>query len=65
MFHSVKIPVPIFDKDFKIEGGYVYKGFEQHELNNLALRFHEKNLLGRRTKVSYFRLKLITFLQYF
>lgn len=56
------------DEDFGIEGDSVRKEFIQHELNDLtrdlglfkkasellASRLHEKNLLGKGAKLSYF-----------
>lgn len=68
-----------YDEDFEIEHDSVRKGFDQHELNDLARdlglskkasellasRLHEKNLLENGAKVSYFRSRESAFLQYF
>ncbi|GBN58841.1 hypothetical protein AVEN_120876-1 [Araneus ventricosus] len=65
------------DEEFEIENYSVRKGFEQHGLNDLARdlrlfkqaklasRLHEKNLLEKGDKVSYFRSRESAFLQYF
>ncbi|GBM22550.1 hypothetical protein AVEN_183980-1 [Araneus ventricosus] len=63
------------DEDFEIENDSVRKGFEQHEVDDLGLsksaeqllvsRLHEKNLLEKRAKVSYFRSRESAFVQYF
>ena len=66
-------------EDFEIEDDSVRKGFDQHELNDLARdlglskkasellasRLYEKNLLEEGAKVSSFRTRERTFLQYF
>lgn len=67
------------DADFDIHEDSVRRGFDQHELNDLARdlglskkaseilasRLNEKNLLEQGVKVSYFRTRESTFLQYF
>lgn len=69
----------INDEDFEIENNSVRKGFDQHELNDLARdlglskkasellasRLNEKNLLEKGAKVSYFRSRESAFLKYF
>ncbi|GBN22004.1 hypothetical protein AVEN_175745-1 [Araneus ventricosus] len=60
------------DEDFEIEDDSIRKGFEQHELNDLALseklfasKLHAKNVLVKGAKVFYFRSREISFLQHF
>ena len=67
------------DADFEIHEDSVRRGFDQHELNDLARdlgiskktseipasRLNEKNILEQGVKVSYFRTRESTFLQYF
>ncbi|XP_069623312.1 uncharacterized protein [Ranitomeya imitator] len=67
------------DAEFEIHKDSVRKGFDQHELNDLARelglskkasellasRLNEKQLLEQGAKVSYFRTRESTFLQYF
>ena len=67
------------DADFDIYEDPVRRGFDQHELNNLARdlslskkaseilasRLNEKNLFEQGVKVSYFQTRKSTFLQYF
>lgn len=67
------------DEEFKVSNDSVRKGFNQHELNDLvrdlglskkasellASRLHEKNLLEKGVKVTYYRSRESAFLQYF
>lgn len=67
------------DADFEIHEDSVRRGFDQHKLNDLARdlglskkaseilasRLNERNLLEQEVKVSYFRTRESTFLQYF
>lgn len=67
------------DEDFKGDDDTVRKGFNQHELNDLvrdlglskkasellASRLHEKNLLEKGAKITYFRSRESAFLQFF
>ena len=65
--------------DFEIHEDSVRRGFDQHDLNDLAcnlglskkvseilaLRLNEQNLLEQGVKISFFRTRESTFLQYF
>ena len=67
------------DADFEIEDDSVRKGFDQHEIHDLARdlglskkasellasRLNEKILLEKGAKISYFRSRESAFLQYF
>lgn len=55
------------DEDFEIEDDSIHKGFEQHELNDLAwdMRLHEKSLFEKGSKVSYYWSRESAFLHYF
>ncbi|GBN04250.1 hypothetical protein AVEN_269713-1 [Araneus ventricosus] len=76
---SSEVRSSLNDEDFEIEDDSDRKGFEQHEFNDfardlglskkaselLASKLHEKNLLEKGSKVSYFRSGENAFLQYF